>query len=114
MPDLIYWAIPSTDVEKSSAFLAELFGWTMTPSTDDYMMFTTGDGVPGGIEKATEPAPRGVSVYVGVDDIPATLAKVESLGGEVVQPKTAVGGDHGYWGALRDPGGTWLGVWSKD
>ena len=113
MPDLTYWEIPSTDVPKTSEFLAELFGWTMTPSTGDYMMFHTESGAPGGIEKCDEAPPRGVRVYVHVDDIPATLADVERLGGEVVQAKTEIGGDHGYWGAFRAPGGCWLGIWSK-
>ena len=113
MPNLVYWEIPSTDVQKTSDFLASLFGWTMTPSTDDYMMFHTGDGPPGGIEKTDAEPPRGVRTYVHVEDITATLADVERLGGTVIQAKTQIGGDHGYWGAFRAPGGCWLGVWSK-
>ena len=113
MPHLVYWEIPSTDVAASSRFLADLFGWTMTPSTDDYMMFETGEGVPGGIQQSETPPSRGIRIYVGVDDIPATLERAASLGGTVVQPKTAIGGGHGYWGALEAPGGCWLGVWSR-
>ncbi len=113
MPHLVYWEIPSTDVAKSSAFHAALFGWTMTPSTNGYMMFETDGGVPGGIEKCDAPVGRGIRIYIGVDDIPATLAKAQSLGGTLVQEKTAIGGEHGHWGAFEDPGGSCVGLWSK-
>ena len=114
MPHLVYWEIPSTDVAKSSAFYAALFGWTMTPSTGGYMMFETDGGVAGGLEPARAPLGRGIRVYIGVDDIPAILQKADTLGGTVIQEKTAIGGDHGHWGSFEDPGGSWIGVWSKD
>ena len=113
MRNLVYWEIPSTDVAKSSAFFAALFGWRMTPSTDDYMMFETDGGIGGGIERARTPPPRGIRIYIGVDDIPTTLQQAEALGGTVVQPRTPIGQDHGYWGALQDPGGAWIGLWSR-
>lgn len=114
MDKLCYWEIPTTDIEATGLFLAELFGWTMQPSGPGYVMFGVEDGMGGGLQQVTETPERGIRAYVGVDDIPATLAKAEALGGEITQPKTAIGEDWGFWAEMRLPGGTRLGLWSKD
>jgi predicted enzyme related to lactoylglutathione lyase len=115
MNKLVYWEIPSHDVQASAAFYAALFGWNMTPSTNEYVMFETGDGLAGGIEKARGPFGEGLRVYVRVDDIPAALSRAETLGATVVKTKTAIGNDWGHWAAIRDPGGcASVMLWSKD
>lgn len=114
MPKLVYYEIPSTDVKRSSAFYAALFGWPMTPSGDRYVMFSGDGDVGGGIEHAERAPGEGVRVYIGVDDIPATLAKVRSLGGKVVKEKTEIAGGYGYWASFEDPGGCRsVMLWSK-
>jgi uncharacterized protein len=111
---LCYWEIPSINVAKSSAFYAKLFGWKMTPSGKDYVMFEVKGGLGGGIQKVKKTPGQGVMVYVEVKDIPATLARVEKLGGKVLKPKTEIGNDWGYWAAFKDPGGcSSVGLWSK-
>jgi predicted enzyme related to lactoylglutathione lyase len=111
---LCYWEIPSTNVAKSSAFYAKLFGWKMTPSGKDYMMFAVKGGMGGGIQKMKGAPGQGVMVYIEVKDIPATLERVVKLGGKVLKPKTEIGNDWGYWAAFRDPGGcTSVALWSK-
>ena len=114
MNGLCYWEIPSTNVAKSSAFYAKLFGWKMEPSTKDYMMFQAKSGLNGGIQKVKKTPGQGVMVYIEVKDIPATLEKVVKLGGKVLKPKTEIGSDWGYWAVFRDPGGSSsVGLWSK-
>ncbi len=114
MSEIVYWEIPTTDVEKTSAFYAALFGWKTTPSSDRYVMVETPGGGLGGIEQVDPPPGHGVAIYVGVDDIPATLARVEALGGTVVKGKTKIGKDYGYWASFRDPGGCRsVMIWSK-
>ena len=114
MNGLCYWEIPSRNVAKSAAFYAKLFGWKMTPSGKDYMMFKARSGLGGGIQTVKKAPGQGVMVYIEVKDIPATLKKVVKLGGKVLQPKTEIGNDWGYWAAFKDPGGcTGVALWSR-
>ena len=109
-----YWEIPSTNVAKSRAFYAKLFGWKMEPSGEGYVMFEVKGGLSGGIQKVRKAPGEGVMVYIEVRDIPATLKRVVTLGGKVVTPKTAIGNDWGFWAAFKDPGGCRdVGLWSK-
>jgi hypothetical protein len=52
-----------------------------------------------------------VLVYVQTDDIEATLAKVESLGGRVLVPKTEIP-TVGWFGVFSDPTGNKVGLYS--
>jgi hypothetical protein len=115
MPRPVHWHIPSVHPDADARFFEQLFGWKLTPSEDHYWMFAIEDGVSGGIMPVAEPPGHGVTVYVGVDDIPATLARVVELGGEVVRPKSTIGGDWGYWAEFKAPGGCRsVALWSQD
>jgi hypothetical protein len=113
MSKLTHWEIPATDVRQSATFYADLFGWRMQAWSDDYTMFEVEGGIGGGISKVEQmPAPA-IQVYIGVDDIPATLVRVEALGGQVVQSKTEIGGGMGYTAMFQDPWGCRIGLWSQ-
>ena len=45
-----------------------------------------------------------VLIYVSTDDIDATLARIESLGGKTIQPKTEIPGV-GWFARFADPSG---------
>jgi len=113
MHQLAYWEIPSTDLGASSAFFTALVGWKMNPSTDDYVMFTVEGGMGGGIPEVEAPPPQGIRVYIEVEDIPATLAKVLELGGHPKTPKTEIGSGYGFWADFEEPGGSRVGLWSR-
>jgi predicted enzyme related to lactoylglutathione lyase len=114
MNTLCYWEIPARNVAKSSAFYAKLFGWKMTPSGKDYVMFQSRGGLGGGIYRMKEKPGKGVLVYIKVKDIPAMLRKAVKLGAKVVKPKTEIGGGWGFWAAFQDPGGcASVMLWSK-
>ena len=113
MSQLVHWEIPSTDVPKSAAFYAALFGWRMEGWSDDYMLFYVGEGVGGGISKVEAMPGPAITIYVGVDDIPVTLARVEQLGGKTVRPKTEIGGNMGFMAFFADPCGCEMGLWSQ-
>lgn len=114
MDKLMYWEIPSTDVPRTSEFFAGLFGWKMERSSGGYVMFEVEEGIGGGIQPVEQDPGHGIMVYIGVDDIPATLKKVEELGGTIVRPKTEIGNDWGYWAEFKAPGGCRsVALWSK-
>ncbi|MFO7639483.1 MAG: VOC family protein [bacterium] len=115
MPRPVYWHIPSADAAADARFFEQLFGWQLTPSEDNYWMFDIEGGLSGGIMPGAEPPGHGITVYIKVDDISAALARVVELGGEILRPKTAIGGDWGFWAEFSTPGGCRsVALWSKD
>jgi predicted enzyme related to lactoylglutathione lyase len=121
MSNLVYWEIPSTDLDESVRFYSALFGWQIEPSMDNYYSFSTADAdddsgasIGGGINLVEAMPEVCIEVYIGVDDIAETLSRAEELGGRVLQPKNAVGNDYGYVGFFSDPCGCRIGVWSRD
>lgn len=122
MPNTFDWIeIRTRDAAQAARFYEEVFGWRMTErATADgsaVWLFDTG-GEPrlenlrrGGIWARPSDESLGVIVYVVVDDIDATLAKVTALGGEVAGPKTPQGS--AYRAYFADPSGNILGLWEE-
>lgn len=97
----------SKDLETSEKFYGDLFGWKIQHMPEmNYGMFETGDGVGGGLSPVSESNPPGtVVVYINTDDIEATLARVEALGGKTMATKTEIPG-MGWFGLFTEmPGG---------
>ncbi len=109
---IVHIEIPAKDAAAAGKFYGELFGWKIeTDPMYNYTQFQA-EGGPGGafvaVSEATanNPAykPDSLLVYVSTDDIDATLARVESLGGKTLMPKTEI--PHvGWWAAFTDPTG---------
>jgi predicted enzyme related to lactoylglutathione lyase len=80
-----------TDLEK---FYSELFGWKINSNNPmKYGIVDTGG--PGGINGGVGPGNDGnkrVSIYAQVNDLQATLDRVEKLGGKTILPPTEVPG----------------------
>src|SRR5271155_2456031 len=69
---ICYIVIPAQDVDRSAAFYAEAFGWSVRKRDDGSTSFDEGVG--------------GVLVHIMVDDAEAAVAKVVALGGLVLHP----------------------------
>ena len=114
MHGICHFDFPGKDLEKSKKFYSGLFGWEFQPEGDPkYAMFSTPEGPGGGIQKADKVEGSGIDIYIKVDDIPATLAKAEQLGGKIVKEKTLISEEWGYWAMLEDPSGVKMGLWSQ-
>jgi len=105
------WAeLMTNDVEGAKQFYTSLFGW----ETEDYpmegMSYTVikVDGEPvGGImpmPAACEGMPECWGAYVTVQDVDATAAQVEELGGKLIRPPQDIPGV-GRFCVLQDPKG---------
>ena len=105
----------NSDPEATAKFYSDLFGWEIERSP---MPGDVGgeyhQGLTGGATGVAYPQADGqmynpgeVLVYVHSDDIAATLAKVESLGGTVVVPNSEIPGV-GWFGIFTDPAGNRL------
>ncbi len=110
------WAdLWTSDVEGSSRFYGELFGWeAQEPSAEfgGYFMFTR-NGIPvaGGMgDMGDTPAQDIWKIYLATDDIAKTVAAAEAAGAQIISPPMAVA-DLGIQAVLVDPTGAQLGAW---
>jgi predicted enzyme related to lactoylglutathione lyase len=107
---VIHAEIRSTDPDATRAFFGELFGWTYSDGAFPGYSFVD-TGVDGAIPTAIGPLQGGadtVLFFVGVEDVEATLAKAEQLGGKTVQPAQEVPGV--TFGVFADGQGHIVGV----
>ena len=100
----------TSDVDGAEKFYGELFGWEIDknpmPGTEYTVVKVDGEAV-GGIMKTppecgqTHPC---WGVYITVDDVDATAAKVEKLGGKILRPPFDIP-NVGRFCVLQDPQG---------
>lgn len=92
--DFIWYELMTGDPAAAKRFYDPVAGWTIEAEASnpmDYRMIDAGDGAVGGTltltaemrEHGAKPTWLG---YVGVDDVDATLAKIEAEGGTVLMP----------------------------
>lgn len=85
---LVWNELASPDLEASSAFYRDLFGWAIAPFRDSpqpYLSIRNGDANNGGIRELGPPGvPPHWLVYFGAEEIDAALAEVDELGGTKV------------------------------
>ena len=112
---IVHFEIRSADPNATRAFYGELFGWDYPDGgVPDYTYVDSGvptGTIPGGISPLQGGKPM-VTVYAGVADVTAALAKAVALGGTIVQPATSVPGV--TFGLFADPQGFVVGVASDD
>ena len=120
---VVHFEIPFDDGDRARNFYESAFGWNITHLPDmDYTMVSTGPTsqeqgptepgyIGGGMLQRSELS-QGPVITVEVDDIDATLAKVEQLGGKVVRAKTEVG-QMGFSAYFNDPEGNLTGLWQN-
>lgn len=108
---VVHFEIGCRDKEKTQAFFTELFGWEMQefgPAT----MINTGaeSGIHGHLSMLGHEPHQYTIFYIQVDDIDATLKRIESNGGRMLIPSTEVPGA-GHFAWFSDPGGNTVGLW---
>ena len=120
---VVHFEIPFDDGDRARDFYQKAFGWNITHLPDmDYTMVSTGPisqeqgptepGYIGGGMLQRSELSRVPVITVDVDDIDATLAKVEQLGGKIVRPKAEVG-QMGFAAYFNDPEGNLTGLWQN-
>jgi len=81
---LVWNELATPDLEGASAFYGGLFGWTFTPfegAPMPYSVIMNGERSNGGIAVPDEPVPPCWLPYFGVEDLDASIATAERLGG---------------------------------
>lgn len=113
MANKISWfEIVGGDAERLHGFYRDLFGWKVDANNAmQYGVVSDGDaGVGGGIGPDPQGGPGYVTVYVGVDDLPAALEKAKQLGGTVVMEPTAIPEFNVTFALFADPAGHVVGL----
>ena len=108
-PGVVHWEIQARDPAKQQQFFAELFSWKVDANNPmNYgMVAAAGEKTIGGGIGPMNDGPK-VTIYVGVPDINAALAKAASLGATTVQPRTEM--DMVTMALFRDPEGNVIGL----
>ncbi len=93
--DFVWYELLTSDAAAAKAFYDPVVGWDIEAEASmpgmDYRMIRAGSGHAGGVMQLTaEMREHGAQPtwlgYVGVDDVDATVAKAESLGGKAMMP----------------------------
>jgi predicted enzyme related to lactoylglutathione lyase len=104
----------SKDIKQASEFYKSVFDWKVESWDDEYFMFNPGEGPGGGFSHPMAGKDHGTCVYIEVDDIDAMLKSIVDAGGKVLKEKTQISEEYGYFALFADPGGTLVGLWSKN
>jgi predicted enzyme related to lactoylglutathione lyase len=111
---IVHVEIPSTDAKVNAKFYGDAFGWQLQHAPEfDYWMFSEQGGPGGGFPSTADPSGAKIGevlVYVGTDDIEASLAKIESLGGKTLMPRQEIPG-MGWYAFFADPSGNKLALY---
>lgn len=114
---VVHFEVMAQDRARLADFYSQLFGWRLeTGNPAGYGQISHADnhgdggiGIGGGIYGDMPPGQDGVTFYVEVDDVEATLAQAERLGGtRLMGPGQVEGGP--VFGHLHDPEGHWIGL----
>ncbi len=99
---VVHWEIGGRDLDSMTTFSRDPFGWETSGFDADYRLVNLDEGAGGGLMRCREGMPSYVTIYVAVDDLEATLAKAEGLGGTRVVPPTPIPGV-GTFAMFQDP-----------
>jgi predicted enzyme related to lactoylglutathione lyase len=110
---VVHWEIGGRDLDTMAAFYRDLFGWESAGFDADYRLVDLEEGIGGGLMRCREGMPTYVTIYVAVDDLDATLAKVTELGGTSLLPPTPIPGV-GAFALFQDPEGNTIGILRPD
>lgn len=118
MARVVHFEIGADDPEKIVNFYRSVFGWTIEKwdGPMEYWLVMTGDpsepGIDGGIGRRTESWDKIVNT-ISVESVDEYVKKIESLGGTVIRPKSAIPGV-GYLAYCMDPDGNPFGIMQDD
>ncbi len=108
MPNTLVWnELQTRDVAATRAFYAAVFGWTSETDQNGYVAYSKDGRVQAGsmqIDESWGDVPSNWSVYFFVEDVDATVAKAQELGGSIMVPATRAG-EMGTFAVIADPTG---------
>ena len=114
---VVHFEISGRDGEALSEFYSSLFGWNINDNTHGIYSVdpASENGVDGHIFTTTDDtcSPNGVTIYIQVEDLEASLEKVESSGGQTLVPPRAIPSGVGSFALFLDPSGNCIGLYQS-
>lgn len=112
-----HFEIYAEDLGAVAEFYRELFDWQIERAAGvDYYMVQTGAegaGLRGGLTYRPIEGPRSWVHYVSVESLEDAVDRVETLGGSVVRPRTAIP-KVAWYAVVADPEGNIFALWQSD
>jgi uncharacterized protein len=116
VPGALCWnELATPDLDASTAFYSQLFGWNISPfegSPEPYLSIKNGDANNGGIREVRPGEPPHWLVYFATEDIDTGLAKVEELGGTKIAGPIDI--QIAKIGIVQDPQGAVFALYAGD
>jgi uncharacterized protein len=104
-----WYEIQVPDMEQAKAFYGPVLGWTFQPFGEGFEVALNSAGnMVGGLDTSAgdaTPAGRHVRVYFGTDELEAVLDRVTKAGGKILNPRTQIAEDMGWFATISDPSG---------
>lgn len=111
---ICYLEIPANQSEDSARFYSDVFGWSVRERGDGNLAFDDTGGVSGTWVKESDRTPdERTRIYIMVDDITASLDRIEKAGGKIVTPRTEIGQGAGAFAVFFDPVGNEFGLYEE-
>jgi predicted enzyme related to lactoylglutathione lyase len=114
----VHFEIPANEPEKLAKFYTDVFGWQFVKAPIpgmEYWLCTTGTegaGINGAIMPRQKPE-HGMTNYINVTNIDATIEKATKAGAKVALAKMPIPGV-GAVACLIDPQGNMCGLWEQE
>ncbi|MCK5585474.1 VOC family protein [Candidatus Bipolaricaulota bacterium] len=109
----IEWiVIPAPDLQTAETFYREVFGFTITPYSETYLVFKAGN-ISGALDQELNPSVDGLSFSLTVSDIDGTLRLIREFGGDVVRERYELRPGAGFCAKFKDPNGNVLELYSN-
>jgi predicted enzyme related to lactoylglutathione lyase len=108
---ICYLEIPAVDIQASSSFYDQCFGWTIRADNSGHTSFDDTINEVSGMWVTGTPAMKdpGIIISIMVDDASATSQLIRNHGGEIVKERVMSSGEiivH-----FRDPAGNFFGLY---
>ena len=100
---IVFFDIAGPDMAQQAAFYRAVFDWDIRKDGG----FSAPVTAP--LAATLRQDPHDKIIYVGVDDVTATLAKIKANGGSIIQPRLEVKGVV-VLGLFKDPAGNSMGL----
>lgn len=107
---VVHFEIGCSNLEQTTHFYTELFGWTPTSIPYSSLINTNNtDGIQGHITSLGHEPHQYITFYIQVEDINEHLLKIEAAGGKkIIGPIALPDGKQFAW--FSDPGGNMVGL----
>ena len=104
----IEWiVIPAPNLGAAETFYREVFGFSMSPYSETYLVFKAGN-LSGALDQDLVPSSNSLSFSLTVCGIDETLGRIVKQGGDIVRTKYELGPGGGTCAAFKDPNGNLL------